>query len=156
MWDLGPGVGHGVGARAARGREGLRGEMGRKGAQLGPLVRAAVPGPVCRPRDLAGSGPRGPGSSDAGPGLAGPTEGDITVGGAGHATPCPRTVTRRPVHGPCALEAGDRGDGLGGRAPGVVVECGRGEGVAGHGGDIWSFGRVGGRGGGAEGKRNIS
>lgn len=57
---------------------------GAQRAQRGPPARAAAPRPVRRPRDPAGSGPRGPGSPDEpGPGRVGPSEGDITVGGAG-------------------------------------------------------------------------
>lgn len=66
--------------------------MGRWGARGSPRCpprgRAAAPGPARRPRDRAGSGPGGPGSSDAArPQAHGPFGGDVTVGGTGHASP---------------------------------------------------------------------
>lgn len=91
-----------------------------------------------------------------GPGRAGPSEGDITVGDAGHASPVfPDSIA---LARPWPSRFGGREPGRDGRedpAPGGVAECGGGEGVAGHGGDIWSLGRGGGCREGAEGKRNI-
>lgn len=72
---LGAWWGHGVGARASRDGEGRGGEGWRAGlsaARGGAPSRAAVPGPVRRPRDPAGSGPGGRGApTRAGPGRAG-------------------------------------------------------------------------------------
>lgn len=119
--------------------------------------RAAALWPVCRPATSQEKAPKVRGAwTRPGPGRAGPSEGDITVGDAGHASPVfPDSIAlARPW--PSRIGGREPGrDGPEDLAPGGVAEYGGGEGVAGHEGDIWSLGRGGGRREGAEGKRNI-
>lgn len=131
--------------------------MGRWGARGSPRCpprgQRPAPGPVRRPRDPAGSGPGGPGSSDAArPRAHGPFGGDVTVGGTGHASPeSPDRGEPASSLAPAPWRQGPREEGAGAGRRAASPSAAGARGCQDAGGDIWSLGRAGGprrRGGG--------